>query len=218
MASKFFNSIKSAFVTEVEEQQEVQQPLPVQSSVQTTVAVPSVRITPNIEGQIDEDLLQKLCQKMEDSNLPGPDYLELKNVANNDDMKRAIPDESQRLMVAFITMKSSSPEMTKERIVTSIDEYVKMMETERSIGHEQLNAIWNEEVEAKKTLISEAEARIAELQKELQEKVQFVQTMNGEIATSSNKCTTNRVNFDHTVDFIVKSLNDDKSKLSIILN
>ena len=59
MASKFFNSIKSAFVTEVEEQQEVQQPLPVQSSVQTTVAVPSVRITPNIEGQIDEDLLQK---------------------------------------------------------------------------------------------------------------------------------------------------------------
>ena len=100
----------------------------------------------------------------------------------------------------------------------SIDEYVKMMETERSIGHEQLNAIWNEEVEAKKTLISEAEARIAELQKELQEKVQFVQTMNGEIATSSNKCTTNRVNFDHTVDFIVKNLNDDKSKLSIILN
>ena len=134
MPSKFFNSIKSAFVTEVEEQQEIQQPLPVQSSVQTTVAVPSVRITPNIEGQIDEDLLQKLCQKMEDSNLPGPDYLELKNVANNDDMKRAIPDESQRLMVAFITMKSSNPEMTKESLemLDTMEDMLEAMKTKEN--------------------------------------------------------------------------------------
>jgi hypothetical protein len=155
---------------------------------------------------------------MEDSNLPGPDYLELKNVANNDEMKRAMPDESQRLMVAFITMKSGNPEMSKTRVISSIDEYIGMMEAERATGHQQLQTIWNEQVEAKKTLVAEAEKRIAELQQELQERVQFVQAKNNEIAAASNECNINKANFDATVDFLVKNLSDDKAKLNLILN
>ena len=222
MASKFFNSIKSAFVTEVEDTPQATEPVKnktVQVPQQTTVVFPAnVTVSKVIEGQVDDSLLQKLCQAMEDSNLPGPDYLELKNVANNDEMKRAMPDESQRLMVAFITMKSGSPDMTKERVITSIDEYIKMMESERTIGHNQLQTIWDEQVESKKTLVSDAEKRIAELQAELQEKVQFVQTMNNEIAAASNQCNINKANFDATVDFLVRNLSDDKTKLNLILN
>lgn len=223
MASKFFNSIKNAFVTEVED--EVPQTVePVKGKVvqvpqQVTVALPTnVQVTKVIEGQVNDELLQKLCQAMEDSNLPGPDYLELKNVANNDEMKRAMPDESQRLMVAFITMKSGNPEMTRERVLTSIDEYIKMMENERTVGHQQLQTIWDEQVESKRALVTSAEQRIAELQTELQEKVQFVQTMNNEIADASNKCNINKANFDATVNFLVKNLSDDKTKLNLILN
>lgn len=222
MASKFFNSIKSAFVTEVEDTPQATEPVKnktVQVPQQTTVVFPTnVTVSKVIEGQVDDSLLQKLCQAMEDSNLPGPDYLELKNVANNDEMKRAMPDESQRLMVAFITMKSGNPDMTKERVITSIDEYIKMMESERSVGHNQLQTIWDEQVESKKTLVSDAEKRIAELQAELQEKVQFVQTMNNEIAAASNQCNINKANFDATVDFLVRNLSDDKTKLNLILN
>ena len=222
MASKFFNSIKSAFVTEVEDETPQVEPVKskaVQVPQQATVVLPtSAQISKVIEGQVDDNLLQKLCQAMEDSNLPGPDYLELKNVANNDEMKRAMPDESQRLMVAFITMKSGNPEMTKTRVISSIDEYIGMMEAERATGHQQLQVIWNEQVEAKKALVAEAEKRIAELQQELQERVQFVQTKNNEIAAASNECNINKANFDATVDFLVKNLSDDKTKLNLILN
>ena len=222
MASKFFNSIKSAFVTEVEDETPQVEPVKgkaVQVPQQATVVLPtSAQISKVIEGQVDDSLLQKLCQAMEDSNLPGPDYLELKNVANNDEMKRAMPDESQRLMVAFITMKSGTPEMTKTRVISSIDEYIGMMEAERATGHQQLQIIWNEQVEAKKALVAEAEKRIAELQQELQERVQFVQTKNNEIAAASNECNINKANFDATVDFLVKNLSDDKTKLNLILN
>jgi hypothetical protein len=121
-------------------------------------------------------------------------------------------------MVAFITMKSGNPEMSKTRVISSIDEYIGMMEAERATGHQQLQVIWNEQVEAKKTLVAEAEKRIAELQQELQERVQFVQTKNNEIAAASNECNISKANFDATVDFLVKNLSDDKAKLNLILN
>jgi alpha-D-ribose 1-methylphosphonate 5-triphosphate diphosphatase PhnM len=222
MAKSFFNSIKSAFVTEVPDENlvvETKQSVDekVSQTKQPVFVVPS-STQKTIEGQVNDELLQKLCQAMEDSNLPGPDYLELKNVANNDDMKRAMPDEIQRLTVAFITMKSSNPEMTKERVITSIDEYINMMENERKVGHEQLEVIWNEKVESRKQVVSNAEQRIAQIQTELKELVTFVQNESNEIASAINECNINKANFDTTVDFLVNNLMSDKNKLSNALN
>ena len=223
MANNFFKTLKSAFVTEIPDeniqseikstQSVVSQPVIQQSVVSQPVFSPTIHPT-SITGKVDNDLLQKLCQAMEDSNLPGPDYLELKNVANNDEMQKAMPDETQRLMVAFITMKSSNADMTKERVLSSIDEYIKMIELERKKGHEQLNSIWNEKVEARKQSVLDSEKRIETLQKELQELVQYVQKMNNEISVSSYECDTNKANFDTTVDFLVNNLKEDKVKLT----
>lgn len=228
MANNFFKSIKNAFVTEIPDElptssevskNELQTTQVVQPVVQTpqTMFASSTSVSKTIEGQVDDELLQKLCQAMEDSNLPGPDYLELKNVANNDEMKRAIPNELQRLTVAFITMKSSSPEMTRDRVLNSIDSYIQMMENERKIGHEQLDQIWNVKVESQRVAVSEAEAEIASIQKRLSELVEFVQAKTNEIAAESNKCNMNKANFDATVNFLVNNLANDKAKLSNVL-
>lgn len=223
MASNFFNSIKSAFVTEIpDETPSVKQDVPATPQPETSqmfVNLPQTVQSPKtIEGQVDDALLQKLCQAMEDSNLPGPDYLELKNVANNDEMKKAMPNEIQRLTVAFITMKSSSPDMTRDRVLNSIDAYINMMENERKVGHEQLDQIWQERVESQRSAVLEAETEIANIQKKLQELSQFVQTKNNEIAAASNECNINKANFDATVDFLVNNLAEDKAKLTNALN
>lgn len=222
MANNFLNSLKKAFVTEIpDEVPSVKQEVPTipqSETPQMFVNLPKTTQTPKtIEGQIDNTLLQKLCQAMEESNLPGPDYLELKNVANNDEMKKAMPDEIQRFTVAFITMKSSSPDMTRDRVLNSIDTYINMMEKERKAGHEQLDQIWQERVESQRSAVLEAEAEIANLQKKLQELVQFVQTKNNEIAAASNECNINKANFDATVDFLVTNLAEDKTKLTNVL-
>ena len=225
MASNFFKSIKNAFVTEIpddvpsttvnnatQEVPTVNQTAPPAPIFSTTTSTPKT-----IEGQVDDELLQKLCQVMEESNLPGPDYLELKNVANNDEMKKAMPNETQRLNVAFITMKSSSPDMTKERVLSSIETYIQMMENERKAGHEQLDKIWQERVESQRSAVSVAEAEITKMQKELQELMLYIQNKNNEIAQASNECNINKANFDATVDFLVKNLSEDKTKLINIL-
>lgn len=224
MASKFFSSIKSAFVTEIPDEaptvveKNVKQEATVtQTSSQPMFTVTSAPASNVIEGQVDDELLQKLCQVMEDSNLPGPDYLELKNVANNDEMKKAMPNEIQRLTVAFITMKSNTPEMTRERVLNSIDSYVEMMEKERQTGHAQLEAIWQERVETQKAAVVEAEKQIVEMQNKLGELVSFVQNKTNEIAAATNECNINKANFDATVDFLVKNLADDKAKLTNVL-
>ena len=224
MASKFFSSIKSAFVTEIPDEA----PAVVENNVKKEVSTPQTTSQPMftvtsapasnvIEGQVNDELLQKLCQVMEDSNLPGPDYLELKNVANNDEMKKAMPNEIQRLTVAFITMKSNTPEMTRERVLNSIDSYVEMMEKERQTGHAQLEAIWQERVETQKAAVVEADKQIVEMQKKLGELVSFVQNKTNEIAAATNECNINKANFDATVDFLVKNLADDKAKLTNVL-
>lgn len=227
MANNFFNSIKNAFVTVVPDEEvqvenvKVENKKPVSSGSKTSETFSVGLTTPQpkiIEGQVDDELLQKLCQVMEDGNLPGPDYLELKNVANNDEMKRAMPNEMQRLTVAFITMKSSSSDLTKERVLTSIDEYIRMMENERKIGHEQLQNIWNDKVESPRKVVAETEKEVIELQKKLQELVSFIQTKNNEIATAINECNIKKANFDTTVDFLVNNLKEDKTKLANVLN
>lgn len=224
MASKFFSSIKSAFVTEIPDEAPTvvetntkQDVVPSQQTGQPMFTVTATPTTHVIEGQVNDELLQKLCQAMEDSNLPGPDYLELKNVANNDEMKKAMPNEIQRLTVAFITMKSSTPEMTRDRVLNSIDSYIQMMENERKTGHAQLEAIWQERVESQRQAVTEAEERIVKLQKELGELVSFVQNKTNEIAAATNECNINKANFDATVDFLVKNLADDKAKLTNVL-
>lgn len=224
MTSKFFSSIKSAFVTEIPDEAPAVVEAPVksdapvsQASTQPMFTVTSTPTTHVIEGQVNDELLQKLCQAMEDSNLPGPDYLELKNVANNDEMKKAMPNEIQRLTVAFITMKSSTPEMTRDRVLNSIDSYIQMMENERKTGHAQLETIWQERVESQRKAVTDAEERIVTLQKELGELVSFVQNKTNEIAAATNECNINKANFDATVDFLVKNLADDKTKLTNVL-
>lgn len=224
MASKFFSSIKSAFVTEIPDEAPTvaetntkQDVVPSQQTGQPMFTVTATPTTHVIEGQVNDDLLQKLCQAMEDSNLPGPDYLELKNVANNDEMKKAMPNEIQRLTVAFITMKSSTPEMTRDRVLNSIDSYIQMMENERKTGHAQLETIWQERVESQRQAVTEAEERIVKLQKELGELVSFVQNKTNEIAAATNECNINKANFDATVDFLAKNLADDKAKLTNVL-
>ena len=222
MANNFFKSIKSAFVTEVADTNEEVLVVEKQTSSAPKNAQPQVMFSSSqpvkgIEGQVDDNLLQKLCQAMESSNLPGPDYLELKNVANNDEMKMAIPNEIQRLSVSFITMKSTSPEMTKERVISSIDEYVKIIENERNIGLSQLNAIKVEQVDSQLEAVSNAEKRISELQTELKELANFVQTKRNEIAAATNECNINTANFEATVDFLISNLMSDKMKLNSAL-
>ena len=88
-----------------------------EASAPATVAVPSPVVTsvpaPTImaSGDVDTKLVELLERKINEANLPGPDYLELLQSAEQ--MKQYIPDETTRLKAAFGSIQGMDPRMTK---------------------------------------------------------------------------------------------------------
>lgn len=81
----------------------------------------------------------------------GPDYLEIKTAA--DAMKSYLPDENQRFLVSFASIKATSPKLTKKVVTDSIDEYVKYVENEREVFQEELKTAFNDDFIQKANLI-----------------------------------------------------------------
>jgi hypothetical protein len=228
----FFKTIASAFV-------EVQNDAPqtVESNVKqntpSTQMVAPVMATPvqsipavgqpivnsdgTIQGQLDNKLFELLCDVVEESNIPGPDYVELTKAAQNDSMKAAIPDENARLMAAYISMKATAPQLNRGVVLGSIDTYVGILEKERQNGLGELQTQWIENVENPEKEVIKAQEDIAKLQQELQTKIQFVAEQKTKIANSKNDHNIKKANFNYTFDVFIKKLQDDKVKLDAIL-
>lgn len=227
MASKFLKAFKSAFFVEVEEpnkKEEVVTP-PVSQSSQSVVQPVQVQtpiITNPIQngvitGQLDNDMLENLCTVLDEKNLPGPDYLELKNAANAEQLKQILADENARMVCAYSSMKANSKDLTKQRVLDSIDKYIQYIEEERTAGMEQLAQKRKVEVEDKQNELERVQQEMVELQEEINKRAIFVAETSAAIATAANECEVKKANFNTTVDFIVSGLVNDKNKLSQIL-
>lgn len=233
MAKKnILNIVKGAFVTVVPDetkaeevvQPTVQQPTPqpqpvvsVQPPVATNTLIQPVQGNGQVVGQVDSNILENLCMVLDEKNLPGPDYLELKSAANDAVMQKAIPDETARFTCAYISMKVNAPHLNKEVIIGSIDKYVEYLEAERQNGLDELAIKWKEEVDDKEALVDAAQKELLELQEALNAKIKFISETTAEITTSKNQCNVSKANFNATVDYVINNLNTDRTKLSEIL-
>lgn len=232
----FLNIVKGAFVTVVPDEtkaeevvqptvqqptlQPVVQPQPVvsvQSPVATNTLIQPVQGNGQVVGQVDSNILENLCMVLDEKNLPGPDYLELKSAANDAVMQKAIPDETARFTCAYISMKVNAPHLNKEVIIGSIDKYVEYLEAERQNGLDELAVKWKEEVDDKEALVDAAQKELLELQEALNAKIKFISETTAEITTSKNQCNVSKANFNATVDYVINNLNTDRTKLSEIL-
>lgn len=235
--NSFFKTLASAFV-EVKEDENVNEnavvnptqgkaapqtatkPI-VQPSVSSSVIQPqsieNVNPDGSIQGQLDSKLFEKLCDVLEESNIPGPDYIELTKAAQNDVMKSAIPDEKARYMAAYISMKTNAPQLTRDIVLKSIDTYVNILEGERKNGLDELKVKWTETVDKPQKEVDKAQKEIVSLQKQLQDKIKFVAEQNTAIVNAKNDCNIKKANFNYTFDVFEKKLTDDKAKLDAVL-
>lgn len=226
--ANFLKTIASAFV-EVQEDGNAQaaastappqvtaQPVLVPNVEQTQVTPQAVSADGTIQGQLDNKLFEQLCEIVEESDLPGPDYVELKKAADNDAMKAAVPDENARLVTAYISMKAAAPQLNRSVVLGSINTYIDILEKERENGLAQLQGVWNEKVEKPEQLVEAAQKEIVELQQKLQDLVKFVSEQKGAIATAKNEHNINKANFNYTFDVFVKKLKEDLAKLDALL-
>lgn len=224
MANRFLKTLASAFIVENENNDTVD----AQSTQGGQAAVPSSpnpqpmnnttvtqqQPTPVADGQpnapkLNTQLLDKLCERLEAENLPGPDYMELKTSVMDPNMMKIIPDERQRLMASYCSLKVNSKDLTKQRILDSIDHYISILNKWQEEAIAGLNAERNK-VSDKKQEMDKLREQMAAIQNKIDE-------LNKDVLATESKCNQNEADMKTSVGFLVNKLTEDKNKISTIL-
>lgn len=164
-------------------------------------------------SEIDEGMLDNIIAMLDEKNLPGPDYLELKKAANDEVLLQSIPDEKMRFSVSYATLKAASPSLSKKQILQSILTYIQYIEDERERGTEQFNKLWQDQVVAREEAIEKAKAEIAELEAKLEKLKTFAQEQEGQVVAVKADCGRKKKEFNATVDYMIGKLRMDGAKL-----
>lgn len=212
-------SLKSLFINEETENVNVKSTeKPVEN---VTVTQSPMSVTPAV-GVVNKDTYTTLMKVLEERNLPGPDYLELKKAA--DAMANVITDENVRYISAYSVLKSTNPKLNKTMVISSIDEYVKYIESERSEAKNQLTELYNQEVgnrqkeiQNRAELIEQNKKKIEDLNSEILKASQEINSINGEMLSKQTELDIQEKNFNATVDAVISGLNNDKTKLNLII-
>ena len=224
MANKFLKTLASAFVVENENNDTVDaqstqggqaavpsSPNPQPMNNTTVTQQPPTTVTDGQSNapQLNTQLLDKLCERLEAENLPGPDYMELKTSVMDPNMMKIIPDERQRLMASYCSLKVNSKDLTKQRILDSIDHYISILNKWQEEAIAGLNAERNK-VSDKKQEMDKLREQMAAIQNKIDE-------LNKDVLATESKCNQNEADMKTSVGFLVNKLTEDKNKISTIL-
>ena len=224
MANRFLKTLASAFVVENENNDTVDtqstqggqaavpsspNPQPMNNTTVTQQQPTTVTDGQSNAPQLNTQLLDKLCERLEAENLPGPDYMELKTSVMDPNMMKIIPDERQRLMASYCSLKVNSKDLTKQRILDSIDHYISILNKWQEEAIAGLNAERNK-VSDKKQEMDKLREQMAAIQNKIDE-------LNKDVLATESKCNQNEADMKTSVGFLVNKLTEDKNKISTIL-
>ncbi len=171
-----------------------------------------------VAAEVDERVLDNIIAMLDEKNIPGPDYLELKKAANDEVLLKSIPDEKMRFTVSYATLKAASPSLNKKQILQSILTYIQYIEDERERGTAQFDKLWQDQVVAREEAVAKSKTEIAELEERLAKLKQFVEEQGGQVEAIKADCGKKKKDFNATVDYMIGKLRMDGAKLEEVLN
>ena len=238
-----FKFIENAIFEQEETQQEAEKKEPQsqteaqqQNLQQSAQSVQSVQQAPTTQsgpysGTIRRHFAELISESVEQADIAGPDYRELKDAFDTEDMKQNIPDPTTRWKTCFSMMRMMHKGLTKQHILASIDVYTSVIDHEKRNALQQIEEKRNELVGKKSAAVAEAEKRIKDAEgeiKKLQEKINkinermagdrtFIEQSKTEIAAGEAEINADKADLEVTAETIRKTLTDDKATLEAIL-
>jgi predicted nucleic acid-binding Zn-ribbon protein len=100
---------------------------------------------------------------------------------------KAVPDEFSRYCAAFAGLQVQG--LTRDRLLSTADEYLKVLETDAAHFHSTVEAALQEKVQDKKAQAEEMFARIGALSKEIDDLQSQITTLQAGIRDSEQKIT-----------------------------
>lgn len=231
-----FEKFKNLFVVDVATSSTpTAQPTPVVTTVQPTVPTvvvattpPAITIatTPDIVKngvQINQKVLEMLCDVLDKADIPGPDYMELRNGAEK--LEKYIQNPNDRFMAAYDTLKGNNKALTKSHVIGSIDVYINVVKDEETKGMKQLADKRKASVLDRQSGIESVNAEIVKMESQVQQlmelinaKRESISVVNTQIEAAKLNCDQQEADFLFTIKTVVDKLVEDKNKLEQILN
>lgn len=172
------------------------------------------------DGEVDEGILDKLEEKLRQEDLPGPDYLELKEAAMDKESVATEPDEKKRYRQAFNNMKRFFPKagVTKARILESIDYYERIMVAEGEDAKDDLNRKIQEQVTSLREKIAVEKVELERQQEILRKKSLELEQREAAINEREQSLKQKSKNFIKTLEHLIGVFKSDRKKLEEYLN
>lgn len=215
-----FDSVKN-FVFVQEETENESKPS-VQAPVVKTPVVPEAPkpFVPPVIGQADPNIVSLLEEAIQEGNVPGFDYLELKAALVG---LSAIPiPEEQKIQTAFISNQPMGAK--KEDIINSFAVYIGIVEKKKgefllAVEEQIKNEVTSREEAIQKldASMQEASAKIQELTLAIQQKNEEKLKISSELFTAKQKIQNTASAFDASCKQVVDKLNADKAKIESAL-
>jgi len=211
-------SLKGLFIKEEEEQKQPQEKKVVQASTVTNV-MPVQTPLQTRTGDVDKEIETKIWEMIVAKNLPGPDYIEFKNVASG--LIEIVPDENLRLKGAFNVLLKSYPNFTKEIILNSIDTYIGIVGEEKEKGRQECEELRKTKVGNKEIRIKELKESSADILRQIEELRikndainQETITLEEEIRKSTEEIDLKERVFENSVQSVINTLESDKVRVT----
>jgi len=144
-------------------------------------APPSVQ---RVSPATDHRMVEYFDKLFSDANIPGPDYFEFSKMVA---ALKAIPDEFTRFSAAFAGLQVQG--LTKEKLLSTAEEYLKVLDTDAAHFHSTVEAALQEKVQDKKAEAEQKTTRIQALAKEISELQSQIASLQAEITDSEQKIT-----------------------------
>lgn len=210
--------IKSESEGTVESQptQEIQQTIQMETT--TFVGNPSSMQQSNVvqTKEVNDNIVKCLWQVLIDKNLPGPDYLEVKNSAAALQAMNLPIDKCYE--AGFRTLQASHPNFTKDVLLSSINTYIEIVRQEQADGKKECEAKRQKQVGEKTTRINQLNVHKSELEKQIADLQSQIETTNVSIAQLETevRCATDEINkeealFNNSIENVIETLNNDKA-------
>jgi head-tail adaptor len=210
-------NLKSLFIVSEEEQKNsgTDKPPAIQPA---TSGKPATVASPQLDpkGKVDNNILDKLLQALEDNNQPGFDYFEFRKAILS--LSPLQMDEAIKYQSTFAT--AATVGVTLEKLIDSIEFYKKVLLNEENnftkAIKEQTSVNINNKVAEREKIsasIKEKNDKILKLTEEIRKHESDILQLNSSIEAAEIKIKETSLNFETSLTIIKNQLEQDSVKL-----
>lgn len=166
--------------------------------------------TTTVQGVADSKFIDLLESVIEKNNQPGQDYFEFKQAVEN---MNALPmDEKTKFLTVYQVLSLQG--CTKVNLITSLDKYISMIQSEKAAFDEEMKSEYTSKVQSKLLKAEEAKKELDSLTKRLSELNSSILVLSQEAQAEEMKIRATESNFKASADVIISEMISDKEKIN----